>query len=542
MVAQLASALSIGLVSGLSFPSILLIVACFQLSILVNWLSEKVGDVGMLNLRRMNQLSIINSGLIILGSLISLTPLGLRGAMAIIAMGAFLRVSVSLTQSGRKALKAAPLIASAMLLEALPAFWLLGDPLAGLLAKPYLIGGLLAATLIVALGRFVRIRSSPALDYVSSLLAYLLDGRRDWMSELVANLDDESEVQIDVLLFRSRGGRPELALIIPTFHPGPFKDFGSSGLPYRIHGELKKLGVETFFLKGFSNHENNLISEDDCEFIADELKRLLAENPNKLSYFPYCYTPIELESDGVKGILLGIGEAKLLLVTLHPRGMEDIPRWVAGSLVDGSIIAVDCHNSFSEQVRDLGEDTLRKISNLLREAESISLTDRSALMFGYSRVLLEGYSRLDGVGDLGISAMVFMLEDSPAAIISLDGNNCLPEVRDEIVKRVKALGFKVVEAATTDTHIVNGLKFGGMGYHPLGEVVPAEVIAEEAVKAVKLAMNAAKPMEVAWTRLRFMNVKIMSPSFLEEAAEKAHKSMLLFFALLFAAALFGAFL
>ena len=542
IVAQLASALSIGLVSGLGFPSILLIVACFQLSILVNWLSEKIGDVGMLNLRRMNQLSIINSGLIILGSLISLTPLGLRGAMAIIAIGAFLRVSVSLTQSGRKALKAAPLIASVMLLEALPAFWLLGGPFADLLAKPYLIGGLLAATLIIALERFVKIRGSPVLDYVSSFLAYLLDGRRDWMSELVANLDDESEVQVDVLLFRSRGGKPELALIIPTFHPGPFKDFGSSGLPYRIHGELKKLGVETFFLKGFSNHENNLISEDDCEFIADELKRLLAENPNKLSYFPYCYTPIELESNGVKGILLGIGEAKLLLVTLHPRGMEDIPRWVAGSLVDGSIIAVDCHNSFSEQVRDLGEDTLRKISDLLREAESISLTDRSALMFGYSRVLLEGYSRLDGVGDLGISAMVFMLEDSPAAIISLDGNNCLPEVRDEIVRRVKALGFKVVEAATTDTHIVNGLKFGGMGYHPLGEVVPAEVIAEEAVKAVKLAMNAAKPMEVAWTRLRFMNVKIMSPSFLEEAAEKAHKSMLLFFALLFAAALLGAFL
>ena len=97
VVAQLASALSIGLVSGLGFPSILSIVACFQLSVLANWLSEKIGDVGMLNLRRMNQLSIINSGFIILGLLISLTPLGLRGAMAIIAMGAFLRVCLLYT-------------------------------------------------------------------------------------------------------------------------------------------------------------------------------------------------------------------------------------------------------------------------------------------------------------------------------------------------------------------------------------------------------------------------------------------------------------
>ncbi|HDD66300.1 MAG TPA: DUF2070 family protein [Nitrososphaeria archaeon] len=541
VVAQLASALSIGLVGGLNYQSIILVVACFQLSILVNWLSGRVGDVGMLNFRRMNQLSIINSALIVLGALASLAPPGPRVGMAIIAVGAFLRVSILLTQSGRKALRAIPLVASAMLLEALPGLWLFREPFVGFLAKPYLIGSLFAAILLIALKKFVKIRGSPALDYISGLLAYLLDGRVDWISELAANLDDESEVHVDVLFFRPRGGRPELALVIPTFHPGPFKDFGSSGLPYRIHDELGKLGVETFFLKGFSGHRDNLIAEEDCELIADELRRIIAENSSRLPYLPYCYAPIELESDGVKGVLLGVGAAKLLLVTLHPEGMEDIPRWAAEVLVDPSIIPVDCHNSFSKRVKDLDEDALKRISDLLRKAESMSLTGKSPLTLGYSRVLLEGYSRVDGAGDLGVSALVFMLEDSPTAIISLDGNNCLPEVRDEIVRRVKKLGFRVVEAATTDTHVVNGLKFGEMGYHPLGEVVPAEVIAERAVRAVKLAMASAKPMEAAWTRLRFMSVKIMSPDFLEEAAEKAHSGAILFF-LLLAAAFLGALL
>ncbi|MCD6592386.1 MAG: hypothetical protein J7K78_05165, partial [Thaumarchaeota archaeon] len=61
-------------------PYSILIPVGFLLSILVNRLSEwGLGDLGLINLRRMNQLSIINAAFIILGSILSLTPIGVMG-------------------------------------------------------------------------------------------------------------------------------------------------------------------------------------------------------------------------------------------------------------------------------------------------------------------------------------------------------------------------------------------------------------------------------------------------------------------------------
>ncbi|RLG07426.1 MAG: hypothetical protein DRN59_01285 [Thaumarchaeota archaeon] len=540
IAAYLAASLTLAFLIGFSPYSILIPVG-FLLSILVNRLSEwGLGDLGLINLRRMNQLSIINAAFIILGSILSLTPVGVMGFTILVSIGAFLRVTVYLTLSGKRILRATPLLLASMLLEAAPLYILQQASYGSALAKSYLIGGCLAAAMIFILKRLIDIRRLPALDYVSGILAYLLDDRRDWISEIAENLDDESDVQLDVLVFRERNGNPEAAIIIPTFHPGPFKDFGSSGLQYRIYDELSRLGIETIFFKGLSNHENNLISEDDCRLIIRELKRLFADNSSNLSYYSHVGEPARLRDGRVKGLVLRLGEAKLVFLTTHPDGMEDIPRSIARDLADESIIAVDCHNSFSRLVKDLDEDSLESASRILKKAEMLDPDKSSPLILGYARSMLEGYSRVDGIGDLGISAITIMLESSPIAIISLDGNNCLPEVRQLIIEKVKSLGFGVVEVLTTDTHIVNGLRFGGMGYHPLGEVIPAEELAEKAVEAVRRAMESAKPMEVAWARLRFMGVKVKAPSFLGEAAKKARIGLLTFFSTLLFTAILAA--
>ena len=533
---------SLVLVSLIGFkPSSIMIPAGFLLSILVNRLSEgSLGDVGLINFRRMNQLSIINAAFILLGIVFSLTPLGVTGFAVLVSVGAFVRATVYLTLSGKKILRAVPLLFANMLLEVIPFYSIQQSSYGLAFAKGYLVGGCLAAMMVFVLKKLINIRRLSALDHVSGVLAYLLDDRRDWINEIAENLDDESDIQLDVLIFREKNGSPEAAIIIPTFHPGPFKDFGSSGLQYRIYSELNRLGIETIFFKGLSNHENNLISEDDCQLIIKELKRLFADNSRNLSYYPHVGEPAKLKDGKVTGLVLRLGEAKLVFLTTYPDGMEDIPRSVARDLADESIVAVDCHNSFSSLVKDLDEDTLESASRILKKVEALDLDKSYPLILGYARSMLNGYSRADGIGDLGVSAVTIMLENSPIAIISLDGNNCLPEVRRLIIERVRPLGFKVVEVLTTDTHIVNGLRFGGIGYHPLGEVVPAEELANKAIEAVRRAMESAKPMEVAWTRLRFMGMKVMAPSFLGEAARKARVGLLIFFSTLFLTAILAA--
>ena len=429
------------------------------------------------------------------------------------------------------------------MLEATPAYLLRNLVYGEVILKSYFIGFSSASIFVLLFRKVFLIRGAPALDYISGVLAFLLDDRRDWIKDLADQLDDRSSVQVDILMFRRKAAPPEVAILVPTFHPGPFKDFGSSGLPYKISEELNRLGVKTIFFKGLSNHHDNLIFEEDCKLIIESIKAVLLErSSSKLSYSPNACAPVSLVVDHVKGTVLPVGEVKLLFITTHPRGMEDIPGELMKEVRDCSLIPVDCHNSFSESVKDLDEGSISSISNLMKKAEELELGDSLPLIFGYSQATLEGYSREAGIGDLGLSAAVFMLEGHPTAIISLDGNNCFPEVREKIIEKLKPLGFKFIEVLTTDTHIVNGLSFGGRGYHPLGEVISAEVLAEKAFEIVKSAMKAAKPMEVAWTRLKFFGVKVMSPAFLEEAAARTRQGIATFFLFLIASAVLGVFL
>lgn len=520
-----------------------IILAGFMASILVGWILEHLKiDLGMINSRRLNQLTIVSSIFMALGLAASVTPLGLAALAAIISAGLFIRGVVFFTLAGKRLPRALPIFALTIIMEAAPMLLLQNTAYGLSIIRGYLIGTASSLLLILIFKRIIMIKGAPALDYISGVLAYLLDNKKDWLREISEKLDDETFASLDLLLFRNMDKRIEAAILIPLFHPGPFKDYGSSGLMYKIHEELQRDGVKAIFLKGFSNHYDNLISEEDCELILERIRKFIRNNYNGLTYSSYAYPPQILREGHVKGMLLGVGGARILLVTTHPMGMEDIPNIVCNGSRDQFLIPVDCHNSFSDSVKDLDDDSIRLIARLLKRAEGMELGGRKNLVFGYAQVGLDGYSREDGAGDLGVSAAVFLFDDRPSAIISLDGNNCLPHVRDAVVERLRSMGFEYVEVVTTDTHIVNGLRFGGRGYHPLGEIVPADAIAEKAVEAAARALQAAKPMEAAWLRLKFPRVKIMSQSFLQEAAARTRQGITIFILFLIGSIIAGAIL
>jgi putative membrane protein len=518
-----------------------IIPASFTASILVGWILERLRtDLGMINSRRLNQLAIVSSCFIALGLAASVTPLGLTALAAIISVGLFIRGAIFLALSGKRLPRALSIFASTIFMEAAPMLLLQNTAYGLSIMRGYLIGTASSLLLILIFKCVLMIRGAPALDYVSSVLAYLLDNRKDWLREISEKLDDEAFANLDLLLLRNMDKRVEAAILIPFFHPGPFKDYGSSGLMYKIHEELRRDGVKAIFLKGFSNHYDNLISEEDCELILEKIRKIIRDNHEGLTYSSNACPPQILREGHVRGMLLGVGDARILLITTHPMGMEDIPNIICNCSRDQFLIPVDCHNSFSDSVKDLDEDSLQMVSKLLKRAEEMELSERKSLLFGYAQVGLNGYSREDGAGDLGVSAAVFLFDGRPSAIISLDGNNCLPPVRDAIVERLKSIRFEHVEVVTTDTHIVNGLRFGGRGYHPLGEAVPADAIAEKTVEAAVRALQAAKPMEAAWLRLKFPQVKIMSQSFLQEAAARTRQGIAIFILFLIGSMIAGA--
>jgi putative membrane protein len=162
-------------------------------------------------------------------------------------------------------------------------------------------------------------------------------------------------------------------------------------------------------------------------------------------------------------------------------------------------------------------------------ASEIIIEKNSQILAGYGENMIEGYGLEDGIGPLGIRVLIFKNENYSTALIVLDSNNAVPEIRERILEDAKNLGIDYCEVLTTDTHIVNGIKLGGRGYHPLGEVIPIEVVSSSVVQALKRAMLNLKEMEVSRVSTTFRSVKVMSNEFLEEASEKTFKSLKLFY-------------
>jgi len=495
--------------------------------LLINYIVSRF-RVGLLNFRRLNQVTTIFMAFIALGLLPLLTPFGAILSPMIIGFGMFIRVIVTVTLAERDYRKILPPLISAMSCELLPSIILSQNRVFKLaMISSYSMGFILALLLFLTLSE-IRVREIGLMQYLTAILALILDGERGPLEEVAESFDDESEIDVDVLIFRERGSlKPELAVVIPGFHPGPFRDFGSSGLPYLIADELDRIGVDVIFFKGLSGHSNNIISMRDCRRIAERIAEVV-ENSQKLMFKSCIGLPITLHSGVAKASLITLGDSKLLLLTLHPYGMEDIPPSILDGVEDESLIVVDCHNSFSNDVEELEGNTISKLRGIIEAASNIKQVGGGELNVGYSWIRPPPYSLEDGMGPLGISALTLCSDKRLMAIIALDGNNALPEVREEVINRLRGLGLQMVEVLTTDTHIVNGLKLGGRGYHPLGEAIPAKSLAEDAFKAVSNALERLKPMEVSRVRLRFTGIRVMSERFLSEAEKMTMMGLRLF--------------
>ncbi|MCS7125895.1 MAG: DUF2070 family protein [Aigarchaeota archaeon] len=370
---------------------------------------------------------------------------------------------------------------------------------------------------------FLKVKGLKPIELLSAMLAIFLNGVKEPLEKLAGKLETKSDIKVESLVFReTTSNKISIALIVPSFHPGPFRDFGSSILPYLIEEKLSRYGIKSVIVKGLSDHSKNIISRRDCEFIADEIvKSIVNHNSNYSRSVGY----VKIFKNGpVTTSLVPIGSSTLTLITLHPEGMEDIPYEVMDKINNDELIVIDTHNSFSEDVKELN-DRLNDVREALKNISNIHVERNSEILLGYGESNIDGYGLEEGIGPLGIRTIVLKNNGQLSSLVVIDSNNAVPEVREKILAEVKKIKVDYCEVLTTDTHIVNGIKLGGRGYHPLGEVIPLEDIVKSVLRAVKQAIENIKKMEVSKISFTFKDIKVMSNDFLEEAANKTHKSL-----------------
>jgi putative membrane protein len=307
-------------------------------------------------------------------------------------------------------------------------------------------------------------------------------------------------------------------MAVPAFHPGPFKNVGSSLFPSMVQDALKeKLQCIISAPHGLSGHSLDLSSQAQNHKVIDSILDSVD--------FPFSEsraTPlIRVVKNGARASCQMFGTCALVTLTLAPETMEDLPEALNSAIVSEAkkrgvslALIIDAHNSID------GPFNLEKMVDPLRMAAVASLDKTSErqqrpFLVGASTLVPEDFGVEEGMGPGGISIIVTKVGAQEAAYVTIDGNNMISGLRERILSALRELGITEGEILTTDTHAVNGVVLTPRGYHPVGEAMNQAKLIECVREAATKALNNLEPAKVSWHKETVPNVKVIGEKQIE---------------------------
>jgi len=365
-----------------------------------------------------------------------------------------------------------------------------------------------------------------AFSVLKIFMANWTENLNEPLEGLLEKLSVERSIKLSLLIFRAKG-KIKAAMIVPAFHPGPFKNVGSSALPFMLQKELeKKLKCTVSVAHGLSGHDADLASQAQNQKIIEKVSQIAG-----VSNFDSAATPfIRGEKNGAHASCQIFGKCALFTLTLAPQTMEDLPPQLESFIIEeaekrglSTAIVIDAHNSIE------GPFHVEKAILPLKEAAVTSLeaalrSQRDHLQVGAAKVVPTDFSLKEGMGPGGICVIAVKVGKQLTAYVTIDGNNMISGLREKILQRLGEIGFDDGEVLTTDTHVVNGIVLTPRGYYPLGEVMDQEKLVGYIEQAAVNAKNDLEPAEASWLTSVAPNVKVIGEkqvSMLCMLAEKA---------------------
>jgi putative membrane protein len=363
---------------------------------------------------------------------------------------------------------------------------------------------------------------------LSLFKAFLLSWIVDFNVPLEGLLERLGQTEsVELSLFRFDSANMTVCIAIPSIHPGPFKNVGSSTLPYMLKEALeKKYGCIACVPHGLFGHELDLASRAQSDKVVSAVTNAFDFPTSEAAASPFLVT-----SDGVATASCQIFDsAGFLSVTLAPKTTEDIPpelglfvREEAEKLRLASCAVVNAHNSI-DGVDDVPQalSSLRSVAaSCLKEASSRS---RSTFEVGASSVL-PGFSLREGMGYGGITVVTFKVKGQTAAYVVIDGNNIVSGLREKILSALKEMGVDKGEVFSTDTHSVSGIVLGKRGYHPIGAAMNHEKVIDSIKQATASALAGLGPARAGFRTVSVPNVKVIGREQLESLSRLTDKGL-----------------
>jgi putative membrane protein len=284
-----------------------------------------------------------------------------------------------------------------------------------------------------------------------------------------------TETKVGTLQIRfSSEDETKFTMVLPEIHPGPYHPVGGSNIPYLIY---KNLSSSAMVMHSISDHALNLPSRNEVDNYLKNLQNFeIKEEGMK------CTEPVVVQINKARVTGMLFGNNPLLLLSLSPHGMEDIPSYMKKEIEQygknrnfTKVMAVDCHNAMGEEIsKEDGEDMLKAAKSCL---DSLITKESFQIELGYANTNdMDVWTEDLANGGLGITCL--KINNKKYFLGWADANNMENGIREKIIEKFAMNGYNLLEICTSDTHYAAVKARNRNGYYQLGLITSGDKLSK----------------------------------------------------------------
>mgnify|MGYP001060636557 FL=1 len=330
-----------------------------------------------------------------------------------------------------------------------------------------------------------------------------------------------TETKVGTLQIRfSSDDETKFTMVLPEIHPGPYHPVGGSNIPYLIY---KNLSSSAMVMHSISDHALNLPSRNEVDNYLKNLQNFeIKEEGMK------CTEPVVVQINKARVTGMLFGNNPLLLLSLSPHGMEDIPSYMKKEIEQygnnrnfTKIMTVDCHNAMGEEIsKEDGEDMLKAAKSCL---DSLITKESFPIELGYANTNnMDVWTEDLAMGGLGITCL--KINDQKYFLGWADANNMENGIREKIIEKFSNEGYNLLEICTSDTHYASVKARNRNGYYQLGLITSGDKLSKW---FIEIAQNAESKIKTAKYEIleNETKVRVMGQSIYEDYSKALENSL-----------------
>jgi len=337
--------------------------------------------------------------------------------------------------------------------------------------------------------------------------------------ELMEEHATETKVGTSQIRFSSND-ETEFTMVLPEIHPGPYHPVGGSNIPYLIY---KNLSSSAMVMHSISDHALNLPSRNEVDNYLKNLQNFeIKEEGMK------CTEPVVVQINKARVTGMLFGNNPLLLLSLSPHGMEDIPSYMKKEIEQygknrnfTKIMTVDCHNAMGEEIsQEDGEDMLKAAKSCL---DSLITKESFPIELGYANTNnMDVWTEDLAKGGLGITCL--KINNKKYFLGWADANNMENGIREKIIEKFTMEGYNLLEICTSDTHYASVKARNRNGYYQLGLITSGDKLSKW---FMQIAQNAESKIKIAKYEIleNETKVRVMGQSIYEDYSKALENSL-----------------